>query len=258
MAENKNILRQIAVERYNFYPGRPSLVLLHDSLGCIALWRDFPRLLGEATHCNVIAYDRPGYGRSGPFVVPVRDKTYLEQEADMLAALLEYWHIERPVLFGHSDGGSIALIAAAKYAPKIAAVITEGAHIFVEDITLSGIRQAVIDYQTTELPLKLARYHGDKTEAMFRAWADTWLSDAFRDWNISSWLPGVICHSLIIQGEGDEYGTIKQVEDIVRLTTGKSMPLIIPGVQHSPHREVPRLIIDKAATFMAELRTGIL
>lgn len=243
-------LSNLAVKRIDSYPGRPTIIFLHDSLGCIALWRDFPEKLGRLTGCNVLIYDRQGYGQSCPFTYAQRDLLYMEQEADILMGLLAHWKIEQPILFGHSDGGSIALIAAGKYPEKIAAVITEGAHVFVEDVTIKGIKEATELYHTTHLQKKLAKYHGDKTEAMFWAWAATWVMPEFAGWNIEAFLPGVKCPTLIIQGEDDEYGTLKQVESITSQTAGASEAFILPGVKHTPHKEAAEAVLEKAATFI--------
>ena len=148
-------------------PNHPTLVFLHDSLGCIALWRDFPAALGAATGCPTLSYDRQGYGQSSPFASTERPINYLEVEADLLLRLLEQCAVEQAILFGHSDGGSIALLAAAKHPASIRAVVTEGAHIFVEEVTLQGIREAVQAYRTTALPERLRNYHGAKTNAVF-------------------------------------------------------------------------------------------
>lgn len=228
----------------------PTLIFLHDSLGCIDLWRDFPEKLGEATHCNIIVYDRQGYGKSCPFEERERENNYLEVEADVLNALIEKCGIEEAILFGHSDGGSIALIAAAKYPTYIKAVITEGAHIFVEDITLKGIREAVKTFQTSNLKEKLQKYHGDKTESVFWAWAKTWLSDEFKSWNIEGFLPQIKCPVLVIQGENDEYGSQAQVNGIVKQVSGKKEKYIIPSVGHTPHKEASEIVLKYVINFI--------
>ena len=232
---------------------KPVLVFLHDSLGCIQLWRDFPAKLALATQCNVFLYDRQGYGQSDPFGPGQRKTTYLEEEAHILAAVLQKAGIEHVILFGHSDGGSIALVAAAEYPDLVKGIITEGAHVFVEEITLAGIREAVKAYQNTSLPQKLAKYHGDKTEQVFRAWTDTWLSPEYRDWNIEEYLPRIECPALIIQGTADEYGTEAQVDAIVEQAGGKAEKWMIPDVGHSPHKEAPEEVLQKSTEFLRKL-----
>lgn len=246
-------LNEIAVKQTQNYANRPTIVFLHDSLGCISLWRDFPEKLGELSRCNTLIYDRQGYGKSCSFFDIPRDNFYLEHEADLLLKLLLHWGLDDVILFGHSDGGSIALIAAAKYPEKIRGIITEGAHVFVESITISGIQEAVEIYRTTDLKTKLEKYHSDKTDALFWAWANTWTTNEFRQWNISPFLKNIQCPSLIIQGENDEYGSLKQVEQITSQTTGKSTPLIIPNVKHTPHKEVSDLILKQSTDFIDSL-----
>lgn len=244
---------KIAFTQLCRFAGRPTLVFLHDSLGCISLWRDFPEQLGEWSQCNVLVYDRHGYGVSDELVKPERANDYLEDEAAILIELIETLNIAQPILFGHSDGGSIALIAAAKYPNKIAAVISEGAHIFVEAETIKGIREAMEQYQTTDLKQKLEKYHGDKTDALFNAWTKTWTSDAFQSWNIENFLPLIGCPVLIIQGENDEFGTLAQVNGIVKQVSGKAVKQILPGIQHTPHKEAPEFILKLASDFIQSL-----
>ena len=231
----------------------PTLVFLHDSLGCIQLWRDFPERLAVATQYDAFLYDRRGYGQSSPFGSEERGTSYLEEEAHILAQVLQKAGIKQTILFGHSDGGSIALVAAAEYPGLIKGIITEGAHVFVEEITLAGIREAVAAYQTTPLPQKLARYHDDKTERVFRAWTDTWLSPDFRNWNIEKYLPKVKCPALIIQGEKDEYGTEAQVNSIVQQSGGEAEKWMIPGIGHSPHKEASEEVLQGSADFCKAL-----
>ncbi len=206
--------------------------------------------LGRITQCNVLIYDRLGYGKSGPFLTSTRDNNYLELEADLLNELLDLYNIDSAILFGHSDGGSIALIAGAKFPTRVSRIITEGAHVFVEEITLNGIQRAISMYRNGNLKSKLEKYHGNKTEEMFWAWADTWTSEKFRNWNMEHFLPSIQCASLIIQGENDEYGTLEQVEKIASQTTGVSTKFIIPNAKHTPHNEAPELVLERSAEFI--------
>ena len=241
------------IKQYLLAEDRPTLVFLHDSLGCIELWRDFPQQLGKATHHNVLVYDRQGYRKSNPFGTEERKNDYLEVEADTLNLLLEKCDIHHAILFGHSDGGSIALIAAAKYPENIKGIITEGAHIFVEEITLQGIREAVKAYHTTNLNEKLAKYHGDKTEAVFWAWANTWLADEFARWNIEHFLPQIQCPVLVIQGGKDEFGSLAQVNGIVEQVSGKAERFIIPSIGHTPHKEAKEVVLEKTVEFIHQI-----
>ncbi|OON67721.1 alpha/beta fold hydrolase [Hymenobacter sp. CRA2] len=229
---------------------RPWLVFLHDSLGCISLWRDFPARLAAATGCHALIYDRRGYGQSAAFSDEARTPGYLEAEAPVLRQVLERCGIGQAILFGHSDGGTIALLAAALYPAHVAAVITEGAHVFVEDLTLAGIRAAEQHYRTTNLPEKLTRYHGAKTDAVFRAWTETWLAPEFRSWNIESYLPRIQCPVLVLQGENDEYGTTAQVEAIARQVAGPAQAVLLPGAAHTPHKEATEATLRLTTEFV--------
>ena len=243
----------IAYKLINTYPGRPYIIFLHDSLGCITLWRDFPEKLSELTMCNILVYDRQGYGASAPFSMDERNNDYMEIEAVRLNELMELLHIDEAILFGHSDGGSIALIAAAKFNNKILGIITEGAHIFVEDITLEGIREAKALYGKTDLKARLQKYHGSKTDAMFNAWAETWLKPGFRSWNIENFLPHITCPALVIQGDKDEYGSLDQVTGITEGMGGVGESLIIDGVGHTPHKEATDEVLSHSAQFILRI-----
>jgi len=229
---------------------RPTIIFLHDSLGCITLWRDFPEQLGCATNCTALVYDRQGYGQSEPFSGNPRKPDYMELEADVLNELLTALDLRNVILFGHSDGGSISLIAAAKYPERIKGIITEGAHIFVEEISLNGIHDAIAAYNTTNLKERLEKYHGEKAEAVFWAWAGTWLKDEYQSWNIEDFLPLVHCPVLVIQGENDEFGSIEQVNGIVNQVSGTASQLVIPSGGHNPHKEVPDLVLHHSEDFV--------
>jgi pimeloyl-ACP methyl ester carboxylesterase len=241
------------IEYNNDLKNRPTLVFLHDSLGCVTLWRDFPKKIAEASQCNLVIYDRLGYGKSDAMSTYIRPTNYLELEADILNDLLEKLEINKAILFGHSDGGSIALITASKYKQRIEAVICEAAHIFVENITLKGIHEAIKAYETTNLAHKLHKYHGDKTDVIFKAWTETWIKEDFRNWNIEYLLSGIICSLLFIQGEVDEYGTLNQVNKTINLVSGKSEKYIIPDAHHTPHKEVPEKVLKKVIEFISLL-----
>lgn len=232
---------------------RPTIIFLHHSLGSIDIWRDFPAKLGAATNCNVLVYDRQGYGQSGPLGEEPRTSAYLENEADILNALIEQCDINKAILFGHSDGGSIALIAGAKYPSRIIGIISEAAHIFVEEVTLQGIKDAVKAYETTKLKESLQKYHADKTDAIFWAWAGTWLNAEYRNWNIETFLRQIACPVLVIQGENDEYGSLEQVYGITNQVTGEASHFIIPKIGHTPHKEATRQVLDRVIDFINQL-----
>lgn len=235
---------------------KPVLVFLHDSLGCVETWRDFPERMCAAVACDGIVYDRLGYGQSSA-VTFYRELDYKEHEADLVLGLLKELAIKKAILFGHSDGASISLIAAAKDAEKVVAVVSEAAHVFVEEITLKGIEEGKKAYERSHLKRKLEKYHGDKTDAVFWAWAATWLSPSFRDFNMEHFLEDIKCPVLVLQGERDEYGTLAQVESIAGQVSGFAQRAVLEGVRHSPHREATELVLPLVAEFIkANVQTG--
>lgn len=248
---------KLFVQCIQAYSGKPFIVFLHDSLGCIQLWRDFPEKLGQATECNILVYDRLGYGNSDPMPTHKRPINYLENEADILNELLIKLNIENAILFGHSDGGSISLIMASKYSNRIKAIICEAAHIFVEDITLNGIYNAMEAFKTTNLRERLIKYHGgDKVDSVFKAWTETWTMEEYKNWNIEPFLPTIKCPTLVIQGEQDEYGTIKQVDGIINQISGIAKKILLPNIKHTPHKETPEFILKIASEFISNLIDG--
>lgn len=244
--------KKLYIEQKNQFEGKPTIIFLHDSLGSVQLWRDFPDKLSEATQCNTLAYDRLGYGKSYPMLTHERPVNYMELEADLLNNVLIEMNIDNAILFGHSDGGTIALITAAKYPERVEAVICEAGHIFVEEVTLKGVYDAWEAYKTTNLPERLQKYHGDKVEMLFRAWTETWTREDYRTWNIEYLLKDITAPLLFIQGEADEYGTLDQVEKTVTQVSGSTEKYIIPGIGHTPHKEVPELVLEKAAGFISK------
>lgn len=226
---------------------QPILVFLHDALGSIAQWKDFPVLLAEKIGLDAVIYERQGHGESSPFIQK-RDNNYLHQEAlQILPRLLEDLKIKQPILIGHSDGGSIALIYAGHYQPF--ALITIAAHIIVEDITLNGIQQAL--FQANLIKSKLAKYHGkEKTETLFSAWADTWLRGDFRSWNILSDISSIQCPVLGIQGTLDEYGSKQQIDGIKSVLGGRFTEFWVPKEGHAPHLKSTQVVIDKILIFI--------
>ncbi|PKN35114.1 MAG: alpha/beta hydrolase [Deltaproteobacteria bacterium HGW-Deltaproteobacteria-19] len=231
----------------------PAILFLHEGLGSIGQWRDFPEALCARTGTAGFVYDRLGYGRSDTLPAP-RTVRYLHDEAlKALPAVLDALGLERPFLVGHSDGGTIALLFAAEYPDRVRGVITEAAHVFVEEETLRGIREAVDLYRTTDLRERMARYHGDKVDAVFSGWADTWLSAEFRDWNVESFLPRVSCPLLVIQGVDDRYGTPAQVEAIVCGAAGPAEALLLPDCGHIPHQQARDRVLDAMTRFIRSL-----
>ncbi len=234
----------------------PTLVFLHDSLGCIQTWRDFPGLLAQKTSCNYLVYDRLGHGESSPHPQGRRrHQGYLEAEADVLNALLRQLNISNPILFGHSDGASIALIAAAQPSNNIKGILLEAPHIFVEEITLESVHQAREAYPGGLLKQLLAKYHGVNTDDVFYAWANTWLSEEFRHWNIEHLLPQIDTPCLVLQGEEDQYGTMRQVDGIANQVTGRVQVEVLEGVGHAPHKENSDLIMAFSTAFVDTIRS---
>ncbi len=232
-------------------PQTPTLVFLHEGLGCMAFWRGFPERLCEMTGLAGILFDRRGYGLSDPLKSP-RTFGYLNREAhEFLPAVLDALGIERPVLIGHSDGGSIALLFSARFPERPAALVSEAAHVFVDAVTTAGIRAAVDAYRRGSLRKTLETFHGEKTDAVFRAWSDTWLHPAFGSWNVEKAIAGVRCPVLVIQGENDQYGTPAQMQAIARGVGGPSRALMLAGCGHAPHNDAPEAVADAVVTFFS-------
>ncbi|MGD9166900.1 MAG: alpha/beta hydrolase [Syntrophobacterales bacterium] len=252
-AGRKLRVRRLTHPGNNGQDSQPTLVFLHEGLGSIEMWHDFPEVLLEKTGCNGLLYDRWGHGRSDP-LDGKRTLRYVHDEAlDSLPDVLRRCEVDDSVLIGHSDGGSIALIFAAEYSERVRGIITEAAHVFVEEITLEGIKDALEVYRSTDLKEKLARYHGDNTERIFRAWHETWLQPEFKSWNIEDCLPKIKCPVLVIQGEDDQYGTIAQVEAIAHQVAGPAKPLLIPDCAHIPHKEATDRVIKEMTEFILKL-----
>lgn len=234
---------------------RPLIVFLHEGLGSISMWRDFPSKVCNAIACRGLVYSRYGYGQSTPRPMEeTRSLDYLHVQAhEALPNLLSALGLadEEPILFGHSDGGSIALLYAAMFPQSISGIAVAAPHIFVEDITLDGIRKAKEIYQTTDFPARLARHHRDG-ESVFRAWVDVWLTPAFKDWNIEAFLDDISCPVLAIQGADDEYGTLEQIRGIKRHVPHTEL-LEIPNCGHSPHRDQPEVLIQALRDFVQRL-----
>lgn len=233
-------------------PDAPPIVFLHEGLGSIAMWRDFPQQIADATGCEAIVYSRYGYGRSTPRDGQARTPRYMHEEAlHALPELLDKLAIDRCILFGHSDGGSIALLNAGQSATRPLGIIVVAPHVMVEDITIAGIEAALQTWQNTDLRSKLARYHQD-VDSVFHAWTDIWLHPDFRDWNIEDCLPEIACPVLAVQGEDDEYATMAQID---RIATGASDVelLKLADCRHSPHRDQPAALIEATRNFIERL-----
>lgn len=226
-----------------------TLVFLHDALGSAAQWKDFPKLLSQETGLNAIVFDRQGYGKSES-VSKERTKHYLHQEAkELLPAFLKRLEIENPILFGHSDGGTIALLYAAAFEPL--AIVCEAAHILVEEETFRGIRKA--QEQEEFFVQKLRKYHGDKAKTLFDAWQTTWLDPDFRDWNIEKDLNTIDCPALILQGENDEYATRGHLRIIEKGIGGNARSVLIQDCGHIPHLEAKEEVLRITSEFIRDV-----
>jgi len=229
----------------------PTLVLLHEGLGCVGLWKDFPERLAAATGLGVLAYSRRGYGGSDPVALP-RPLTYMHDEGlAVLTAVLDAAGIDSAVLVGHSDGASIALINAGGVRdPRVRGLVLMAPHVFNEELSVRSIAEAKQAYEAGGLREQLARYHGGNVDGAFRGWNQAWLDPGFRDWNIEEFLSSVEIPCLLIQGEDDQYGTIAQIEAIERQVAGPVERLMLPDCRHSPHRDQPELTLDAIKRFI--------
>jgi pimeloyl-ACP methyl ester carboxylesterase len=234
---------------------RPPLVMLHEGLGSVSLWRDFPQRLADATGRRTLAYSRYGYGQSDPLGEPRRVDFMHSEALEVLPQLLDALAIPEPILFGHSDGGSIALIHAACARRPVAAVIALAPHVFVEPYGIASIATTRQTYlEGGELRAKLARRHDD-VESAFWGWNDIWLHPDFRFWNIEEYLPRIACPVLAIQGEDDEYGTMDQVARIEQRVPDAEL-LELADCRHSPHKDQPAAVIEAATRFVDRI-TGV-
>ncbi|MDR1351435.1 MAG: alpha/beta hydrolase [Zoogloeaceae bacterium] len=231
---------------------RPTLVFLHEGLGSIAIWRDFPARLCARLGWRGLAYSRMGYGASTPrpHDEPL-PRHYLRREAvETLPALLTALDVARrkPWLIGHSDGGSIALLAASYNPASYSGIIVIAPHYFVEDVCLAGIRRARAAFETGNLRDRLARYHQD-VDGAFYGWCNIWLDPAYRDWRIETELKNIACPVLAIQGDADEYATLEQIDGIQRQAPQTEL-LILPQCGHAPHLQHPEATLDAIEAFV--------
>lgn len=218
--------------------GGTTLVFLHEGLGSIRQWRDFPGMVASAARCRALVYDRYGYGRSDVLAEERVGVDFMHREAlETLPALLAALGVANPVLVGHSDGASIALIHAGAGNP-VRGVVAMAPHVFVEDISVRSIADAARAFETTDLPGRLGKYHRDPRKT-FHLWNDAWLDPDFRRWNIESSLAGIRCPLLAIQGEEDRYGTMAQLDAIARQAGGPCTLLKLPQCGHAPHKDQP-------------------
>ena len=232
----------------------PALIFLHEGLGCVAMWKDFPQRVSEATGCGALVYSRSGYGNSDPCELP-RTVRFMHDEALIsLPQVLDEFEIREAILVGHSDGGSIALIhAGGTMDARVQALVLLAPHVFVEEIGIDSIRRIAEDYRSGRLKQRLERYHGKNVECAFWGWNDVWLNPEFRSWNIEEYLPQIRVPALLIQGEDDQYGTLNQIKAIESGCEGPVRTVMLADCGHSPHLDQPEKTREAVEAFVREV-----
>jgi len=232
----------------------PTLVFLHEGLGCVALWRDFPAKLAAATGCGAFVYSRLGYGKSDPCNLPRPIRFMHTEGLEVLPRVLAGAGIKDCIMVGHSDGGSIAIVyAGGTPAIPLRGLITAAAHVFCEQLSVDSIESARAQYERHNLRQKLEKYHGTNTKFAFRGWNDVWLHPDFRQWNIEEYLPGIKVPMLAIQGVDDQYGTAAQIETIAAKTGPRTQTLLLPACRHAPHAEQEQATLNAMKSFILDL-----
>ena len=225
----------------------PALVFLHEGLGSIKLWRGFPARVARATGRKALIYDRYGYGGSEVLKEARVDVKFMHRGADELVEVLHAFKIKKPVLIGHSDGASIALIYSGSH--EVEKLVVLAPHVFIEKFNLASIRKIRATFETTDLPQRFAKYHTDPRKT-FYLWNDAWLDPAFEQWNIEEYLPRITCPVLAIQGENDEYGTLAQLDAIQRQVKGPCELLKLKECGHAPFRDRPGKVLTAITKFV--------
>jgi pimeloyl-ACP methyl ester carboxylesterase len=235
--------------------GKPLLVFLHEGLGSVAQWKDFPELLCEKTNCPALLYDREGHGKSEALKTSRRLDFMHIQSQIVLPEIFKQLKIEHTnkILIGHSDGGSIAIIHAGSSPENILGIITEASHQFIEEVTVSGLNDALRSFETGRLRELLMKYHGDKTDSMFHGWSDTWLQEEFRMWDIEDYLNYISCPFLAIQGEDDQYGSFAQLKSIKENVQNADI-FFVPKCGHIPHAQAKEKVLEKMTSFIDQLK----
>lgn len=223
------------------------IVFLHEGLGSIPQWKNFPRKLHEATRLACIVYERRGYGKSSPYSF-LKDQNYLHKEADFLIKILDQLGVSECSLFGHSDGATIALIAGGNYPSRVKAIISEAPHVVIEEQSIAGIKDAIASYDKKLKP-PLAKYHGTKTDTIFEAWSQTWIDPAFKAWNCLKDLEMIECAVFALQGELDQYATRQQMH-LLQKHVSRCQSLIISDVKHMPHFDAEQIVIKSTSNFL--------
>ncbi len=233
-------------------PSEVTVIFLHEGLGCVGLWRDFPRRVVETLGVHALVYSRRGYGASEPVELP-RPLTYMHEEAQGTLATLVEQTPGSLVLWGHSDGASIALIYAAlpQVSPRLKALVLEAPHVICEEVSVQAIARAREAYLHGDLRPKLARWHGSNVDSAFWGWNRAWLDPGFRSWSLLPLLPKIRAPMLLLQGEQDEYGTLAQLDEITSRVSGPSERRVLPSCGHAPHREHPQETLAFVTSFLS-------
>lgn len=247
---NHNLHYRFIKEKY-YKPEKPVIVFLHEGLGSIPQWKDFPDQLCDKVQLQGLLYERYGYGQSD-ILKEKREKDYLVSEGlEVLPELVDKLNIKNDlILFGHSDGASIALAYASGFSDKICCLIAEAPHVFIEEISVKSIKKVIKAFENNALKSSLEKYHGNHTESMFYGWADAWTNKDYLDWNMEYLLAGITCPVLVIQGKDDEYGSDKQVFSIVDQVSGDVDYLLINECGHIPHLQKNELVMKHLVSFI--------
>jgi pimeloyl-ACP methyl ester carboxylesterase len=236
-------------------PNAPTLVFLHEALGSISLWRDFPQRLAAATGCGALVYSRQGYGRSDPITLPRSGDYHRDEGLRVLPKIIELAGIETFVLIGHSDGASIAIVySGAVTDDGMLGTILEAPHVFVEDKNVDAIRRIYERWETGRLRQRLKRHHGENVDRAFFGWAEAWLDPEFRTFNLEPFLPRITRPVMIIQGKEDEYGTAQHCRTMVEQVPGPCEVVLLPDCRHSPHLDQRDRTLQAMARFIERLR----
>lgn len=232
---------------------KPTLIFLHEGLGCIRMWKDFPKILSGYTGCPALVFSRLGYGSSDPCPLPWKINFMHKQALQILPDIIRKAGIHTYILIGHSDGGSIGIIfSGSPVAKGLKGLITQAAHVFCEQKTVESIQQAKIQYDHHDLKQRLEKYHGTNTDNAFRGWNDVWLNPGFIHWNIEKYLSRIHIPMLAIQGKEDQYGTIKQIKSIQHHVKHVKSCLV-DNCGHSPHLEQQKIVLDIMNQFIHQI-----
>ena len=256
ITENKYTIGATALyyKKWEVENAKQTIVLLHDSLGCTVLWREWPLELAEALQMNVISYDRRGYGLSDNYTVK-RPIDYLEQEAEILHQLMQHWQLDQPIVFGFSDGASVATIYAGMFPDSLSKLIVEGVHVLLEEETLQGVRNAKTTLETTKIAKVLEKYHGDKVMDLYTAWTETWLSEQHQTWNIQHFIPKIKVPVFVFQGEKDEFGSMNQV-NAFDAASNQVTKWIVKDAAHTAHKEKKDVVFAAIVNFINETHSN--